>query len=69
MGFESMEEMRSRSPRELMGDYLVTDEHGRELRMEDLPSVRLLRGESVIANFKAAGGNWFLQFVFRLLMN
>jgi serine phosphatase RsbU (regulator of sigma subunit) len=45
MGFESMEEMRSRSPRALMGDYLVTDEHGRELRMEDLPSVRLLRGE------------------------
>ena len=28
-----------------MDDYIVTDEHGRALRMEDLPSVRLLRGE------------------------
>lgn len=28
-----------------MDEYIVTDEHGRELRMEDLPSVRLLRGE------------------------
>lgn len=29
-----------------MSDYVVHDEHGRPLAMEDLPSVRLLRGES-----------------------
>jgi serine phosphatase RsbU (regulator of sigma subunit) len=28
-----------------MGDYIVTDEHGRALTMDDVPSVRLLRGE------------------------
>ena len=28
-----------------MGPYETTDEHGREIRMDDLPSVKLLRGE------------------------
>src|SRR5690242_19547481 len=45
MGISSLEELRSRSPRSLMEDYIVTDEHGAPLRMDDLPSVRLLRGE------------------------
>jgi serine phosphatase RsbU (regulator of sigma subunit) len=45
MGFESLDELRKRSPRSIMEDYLVTDEQGRPLAMEDLPSVRLLRGE------------------------
>jgi PAS domain S-box-containing protein len=45
MGIASLEDLRSRSPRSLMDDYVVTDENGRDLRMEDLPSVRLLRGE------------------------
>jgi serine phosphatase RsbU (regulator of sigma subunit)/PAS domain-containing protein len=45
MGLRSVEELRSRNPRALMGDYIVTDENGRELHMDDLPSVRLLRGE------------------------
>jgi len=45
MGFGSLEELRRRSPRSLMDDYIVTDEQGKPLRMEDLPSVRLLRGE------------------------
>jgi serine phosphatase RsbU (regulator of sigma subunit) len=45
MGFRSLDELRSRSPRSIMDDYVVTDEYGGELRMEDLPSVRLLRGE------------------------
>ena len=45
MGFETVEELRSRNPRALMDDYIVTDETGRELHLDDLPSVRLLRGE------------------------
>jgi PAS domain-containing protein len=45
MGFESVEELRSRNPRALMDDYIVTDENDTELHMDDLPSVRLLRGE------------------------
>jgi Stage II sporulation protein E (SpoIIE)/GAF domain/PAS fold len=46
MGFDSLDEFRKRSPRSLMDDYIVTDEHGRALRMEDLPSVRLVHGEA-----------------------
>ena len=45
MGFDTLDQLRSRPPRELMDDYAVTDEHGSALRMEDLPSVRLLHGE------------------------
>ncbi len=45
LGFDSLDELRSRSPRALMDDYIVTDEHGGTLQLEDLPSVRLLRGE------------------------
>ncbi|HUO69961.1 MAG TPA: SpoIIE family protein phosphatase [Solirubrobacteraceae bacterium] len=45
MGYDSLEDLRARSPRALMDDYLVTDEHGRTLHLEDLPSVKLLRGE------------------------
>jgi serine phosphatase RsbU (regulator of sigma subunit) len=47
MGFASLEDLRSRSPRSIMDDYIVTDEHGGPLSMEDIPSVRLLRGEPV----------------------
>jgi serine phosphatase RsbU (regulator of sigma subunit) len=46
MGLGTLDELRSRSPRSLMEDYIVTDEDGRPLAMEDLPSVRLLRGET-----------------------
>ena len=45
MGFESLEELRERPARALLDDYVVTDEHGGALEMEDIPSVRLLRGE------------------------
>lgn len=45
LGFDSLEELVSRSPRSLMDDYIVTDEDGRLLTLEDLPSVRLLHGE------------------------
>jgi PAS domain S-box-containing protein len=44
MGFASLEELQRRPPGSIMDDYLVTDEHGAELTMADVPSVRLLRG-------------------------
>ncbi len=46
MGFESLEELQRRPPRAIMDEYLVTDEHGAELSMNDVPSVRLLSGAS-----------------------
>ncbi len=45
LGLDSVEDLRKADPRALMGPYETTDEEGREIRMEDLPSVRLLRGE------------------------
>lgn len=47
MGFSSLDEMQRRPPDSIMGDYIVTDEHGMRLTMDDIPSVRLLRGEPV----------------------
>jgi hypothetical protein len=47
MGFSSLDELQRRPPGSIMGDYLVTDEHGMRLTMDDIPSVRLLRGEPV----------------------
>jgi PAS domain S-box-containing protein len=45
LGFDSLEDLRKADPRALMGPYETAGEDGREIRMEDLPSVRLLRGE------------------------
>jgi PAS domain S-box-containing protein len=45
LGFSSIEELRDADPQALMGPYETIGEDGREIRMEDLPSVRLLRGE------------------------
>ncbi len=45
LGLDSLEELRNADPRALMNDYETTDEHGRAIAMDDLPSVRLLRGE------------------------
>jgi PAS domain S-box-containing protein len=45
MGFSSLEELQRRPPGSIMSDYVVSDEHGRDLTMSDIPSVRLLRGE------------------------
>lgn len=42
MGLASVDELQHRDPVELFGQYTVTDEHGNPLRMEDLPSVKLL---------------------------
>jgi PAS domain S-box-containing protein len=45
LGFASAEELGRADPQALMGPYETVDERGREIRMEDLPSVKLLRGE------------------------
>ncbi len=45
MGFSTLEEFRESDPEALFERYAVTGESGAPLRMEDLPSVRLLRGE------------------------
>jgi PAS domain S-box-containing protein len=45
LGFESWEQLRDTPPEAIMSDYLVQDEHGGEIAMEDIPSVRILRGE------------------------
>jgi PAS domain S-box-containing protein len=45
MGFASLDAMRDALPSSIMDDYIVTGEDGREIGMDDIPSVRLLRGE------------------------
>ncbi len=45
MGLSSVAELAAADPRALMGGYEVSTEDGRDVRMDDLPSVRLLRGE------------------------
>ncbi len=45
MGLSSVAELAAADPRALMGGYEVSTEDGHEVRMEDLPSVRLLRGD------------------------
>jgi PAS domain S-box-containing protein len=45
LGFESWEQLRGTAPASIMRDYLVWGEDGREIAMEDIPSVRILRGE------------------------
>jgi PAS domain S-box-containing protein len=45
LGFSSVQELSKADPQALMGPYETVGEDGQEIRMEDLPSVRLLRGE------------------------
>jgi PAS domain-containing protein len=40
LGFASLEDLRRRSSRSIMDDYIVEDEHGRPLTLEDVPSVK-----------------------------
>jgi PAS domain S-box-containing protein len=44
LGFESMDELRARSSQSIMDDYLVEDEHGRPLTLDDVPSMRMMHG-------------------------
>lgn len=46
LGFESQEDLRSRSSHAIMGDYIVEDEHGQLLTLEDVPSVKLIHDEA-----------------------
>jgi PAS domain S-box-containing protein len=48
MGFSSLAQMQARSPGSIMGDYIVTDEDGRDVTLDDIPSVRLLRGQPAV---------------------
>jgi PAS domain S-box-containing protein len=45
LGIATVEELAAADPQALMGPYLTVAEDGAEIGMEDLPSVRLLRGE------------------------
>jgi PAS domain S-box-containing protein len=45
LGFETLEQLRSRSTVSIMEDYVVEDEHGRPLEHADVPSVRMISGE------------------------
>jgi PAS domain S-box-containing protein len=45
LGFDSSEELRETSPAAIMRDYVVRGADGRAVAMEDIPSVRILRGE------------------------
>jgi serine phosphatase RsbU (regulator of sigma subunit) len=44
LGLDSVEDLRSADPRGLMGGWTTTGEDGGPIAMDDLPSVRLLRG-------------------------
>ncbi|HYB25710.1 MAG TPA: SpoIIE family protein phosphatase [Solirubrobacteraceae bacterium] len=45
MGFASLEDMQRQPPQAIFADYLVHGEDGREVTMEQIPSVRLLAGQ------------------------
>ena len=46
LGFDSLAELRATSPDQIMSDYRVVGEDGQSLSMDDMPSVRILRGET-----------------------
>lgn len=48
LGFDSWEQLRDTEPDQIMSDYLVQNEHGEEIAMQDIPSVRILRGEDTV---------------------
>jgi PAS domain S-box-containing protein len=45
LGFASVQELRDAEPQSLLSSWEMFDEHGNELRLQDIPSVRLLSGE------------------------
>jgi PAS domain S-box-containing protein len=45
LNLDTVEELAAADPRALMAPYLTVAEDGREIGMDDLPSVRVLRGE------------------------
>jgi PAS domain S-box-containing protein len=49
MGFRSIAELQSRPSQEVMDDYVVEDENGNPLSIDDVPSMRLMHGEDAPA--------------------
>lgn len=45
LGFDSLEELQTRSSGAVMDDYLVEDESGRALTFDDVPSVRMMHDQ------------------------
>jgi PAS domain S-box-containing protein len=45
LGFESLDELTKTPPVDIMDEYVVRREGGADVTMDDIPSVRLLRGE------------------------
>lgn len=45
MGFASLEDLLAKPPQSIFDEYIVQDEHGRDLVMDEIPSVRLLSGQ------------------------
>ncbi|HTX45890.1 MAG TPA: SpoIIE family protein phosphatase [Solirubrobacteraceae bacterium] len=58
LGLESRDELHRRSAQSIMDEYLVEDEHGRPLTMDDVPSVRLMAGRG--------GGHVLMRTVHRV---
>ena len=48
LGVESLEQLRVTNPASIMDGYRVTGEDGRDITMDDIPSVRILRGERAV---------------------
>jgi PAS domain S-box-containing protein len=48
MGFASVAEIQRRAPGSIMDDYVVEDENGRKVTMDQIPSVRLLSGDQEV---------------------
>jgi PAS domain S-box-containing protein len=45
LGFDSIDQLRVTPPEDIMADYIVTGDDGRPVAMDDIPSVRILRGQ------------------------
>lgn len=45
LGFDSADQLRATPPAAIMADYFVSGDDGRDVAMEDIPSVRILRGQ------------------------
>ena len=48
LGFSSADELRVTPPADIMADYFVWGEDGDPVSMDDIPSVRLLRGDTAV---------------------
>lgn len=67
LGFATWEELRETPPAAIMSDYVVVGEDGREITMEQIPSVRILSGEEAepllmrIVNRMSGREQWLLM--------